>query len=112
MDLTPMTRRELLKLAGLMATTQIVGCGTNLPPIFGGNNGNLAFLRTGRNGHVSNAAKKHNANRVYATAEAAMMDPPHPGDTSKVVQINISPELRSQLFTNGNQMVDLRQFFS
>lgn len=94
-----------------MAATTVVGCGTN-PPIFGGNGSNVAFIRTGRNTHISNAAKKHNANHIYATAEAAMMDPAHPGDRSKVAQISISQDMRSAFFGGGATAVDLRQFFS
>jgi len=112
MSLEPMTRRELLRLAGVMAAAQVVGCGTNLPPIIGGNPSNVAFIRSGRNTHVSNAAKKQNANRIYATFEAAMIDAPHPGDSSKVVQISISKDLHAALFGGGGDTVDLRRFFA
>ena len=73
--------------------------------------GVLAFRRSGRGRHVSNAAKKHNANRLYATREAALADPAHPGDKSKVVQVVISRSRHNALFADGTPIADLRHFF-
>ena len=112
MDLSLMTRRELLRLAGIMAATQVVGCGTNFPQVFGGGGGVVVFRRTSRGMHQSQAVKNQNANRLYDTVITAQMDLAHPGDRSKVVPVSISRDLNAALFSNGNQMVDLRQFFA
>ena len=112
MKLEPMTRRELLRLAGIMAATTIVGCGTNLPPILAPSGGMIVFRRTARGMHQSRAANNQNANRLYDSLEAAKMDLAHPGDKSKVVQVTISRDLYSALFADGNPMVDLRRFFT
>jgi hypothetical protein len=69
----------------------------------------IAFKRSGKGRHVSNAAKKHNANRVYATACAATRDAPHPGDKSKVVPISMSWDTYNNLFRHGRQVFDYRR---
>ena len=107
-----MTRRELLRLAGIMAATQVVGCGTNFPQVFGGGRGVVVFRRTSRGMHQSQAVKNQNANRLYNSFITAQMDFAHPGDKSKIVPVTISSDLNTALFSNGNQMVDLRRFFS
>jgi hypothetical protein len=71
-------------------------------------NGKIVFRRSGRGLHVSNAAKKQNANRFYRTRNAALGDAPHPGDNSKVVEITISQARFDQLFGGGNSIADLR----
>ena len=57
---------------------------------------------------MSNAAKKHNANRLYATKEAATRDLAHPGDRSKVVKVTISSTMYAKLFSGGKLTADLR----
>jgi hypothetical protein len=67
------------------------------------------FKRSGRHRRISNAAKSHNANRLYRTKQAALGDPPHPGDNSKVVKRSISNELFEQLFPTSDKLIaDLR----
>jgi hypothetical protein len=66
------------------------------------------YRRSGKGRHVSNAAKKHNANHLYSTMQAAAQDPAHPGDRSKVVKITISNVLYKKLFSRGNLVADLR----
>ena len=72
-------------------------------------NGVVAFGRAGGGRRISNAAKKHNANRLYATSEAALGDPAHPGDNSKVVSVVISRERFDSFFGHGRTVVDLRR---
>ncbi|MCL4217749.1 MAG: twin-arginine translocation signal domain-containing protein [Candidatus Hydrogenedentes bacterium] len=100
------TRRGFIRLsltaagAGLLFT----GCPpTNLTKVV------TVFMRSGRGRRISNAAKKHNNNHLYASAHAAQMDPAHPGDNSKVVSYFMSRENFNMLFTGGRGIVDLRR---
>lgn len=109
------TRRRFLQVAAALGLTQTLGCGFfGLPDddTDGGSkpagNGVVVNRRSGRSGHISNAAKKHNANHLYRTPEAAANDPAHPGDNSKVVQVTISAELFEELFGDGQLSADLR----
>jgi len=67
-----------------------------------------AWRRSSRGRHVSNAAKKNNANHLYATQLAASLDRAHPGDRSRVVPVVISAALFQSLFRDGRASVDLR----
>lgn len=86
------------------------GCGVfgNFFPFIRFDNGVKAFKRSGRGRRTSNAADSHNASLIYATAQAAADNPPHPGDTSKVVEITINRQLFRKLFANGKTAADLR----
>lgn len=66
------------------------------------------FKRSGRGVHVSNAAKKHNANMLYRTRNAAQQDKPHKGDNSYVVELTISQSMFDDLFGDGRLAADLR----
>jgi len=105
MAITPITRRAFLSVAAATGLTLTVGCP---PPPDDTSNGVRVFKRSGRGLHVSNAAKKHNANRFYRTQQAASGDAPHPGDNSKVVSLTISREFHAQLFPGNRQIADLR----
>ena len=80
----------------------LVGC--PLPP----SQSVIVYRRSGRGRHVSNAAKKHNANHLYATEQAALQDLAHLGDRSKVVMVTISSDMYAKLFPNGKLTADLR----
>ncbi len=99
------TRRSVLRWAAALGLVTVTGC----PPSFGDGGGVIVFKRSGRGLRISNAAKKHNANRLYKTMAAAAADLPHPGDTSQVVQVTLSASLAAQLFTPGKLIVDLRR---
>jgi len=103
------TRRNVLRLGGGLVLAKTLGCDTlaNIDLPF--NNGVVAFRRSGRGRHVSNAAKRHNANHVYATEAVAAADLAHPGDKSKIVEVVISRGLFNRLFANGRTAVDLRR---
>lgn len=96
------TRRAFLGIMAGLGVATSVGC----PPRT--SKGVIAYKRSGRGLHVSQAAKKHNANHLYATFAAALSDVPHPGDHSKVVSVVISRCLRNKLFPNGKLVADLR----
>ena len=103
MNISLMSRRSFLSLAASFGLTAIIGC--YVPP----GRSVVVYRRSGRGRHVSNAAKKHNANRLYATEQAALSDLPHTGDRSKVVPITISSEMYNRLFTITKQIADLRR---
>ena len=71
--------------------------------------GVVVYRRSGRGRHVSRAAKKQNANRLYATAEAAAADLAHLGDHSVVVPVVIGAGLFQSLFGAGRPIADLRR---
>ena len=97
-----LTRRAFLGLLGAAGLTTTVGC-----PCFYAS-GAIVFRRSGKGRHVSKAAKKHNANRLYATHDAALNDPAHPGDNSKVVNVTIGRAKYDRLFGSGRMIADLR----
>jgi len=98
-----MTRRSFLSLTASLGVITLLGC-----PLTTGQ-GVIIYRRSGRRRHVSNAAKKHNANRLYLTQEAAARDLPHAGDRSKVVSIFISYGMFLMLFSDGKLIADLRR---
>ncbi len=97
------TRRAFL---GIAATAGVAAAVTGCP--IQRRNGVVVYRRSGRGMHVSNAAKKHNANHLYASAIAAGLDAAHPGDNSKVVKVLINRETYTKLFGSGKLRVDLR----
>ena len=99
-----LTRRAFLGLSvsvGLL-TLSGWGCSRIL------NRGVTAYRRTGKGRHVSNAAKKHNANHLYVTMRSAVKDNAHPGDRSTVVKITINRAMYKKLFPRGKLVADLR----
>jgi len=100
-----LTRRAFIRLAAALGLVSAAGCFAPLPNPGGGV---IVFKRSGRGLRISNAAKKHNANHLYATAAVAASDPPHRGDSSRVVKVVISETLAAQLFGSGRMIVDLR----
>ena len=70
----------------------------------------VVYRRSGRGRHVSNAAKKHNANRLYLTEQTALQNLAHLGDRSKVVLVTISSAMYAKLFPNGKLTADLRHY--
>ena len=103
MNIWKMTRRTFLSFTASVGLMGFFGC--SLPP----GQSVIVYRRSGRGRHVSKAAKKHNANRLYATEQTALLDLPHPGDRSTVVPLTISSEMYNRLFTFGKQVADLRR---
>lgn len=58
---------------------------------------------------ASNAAKAHAANKRFVSAAAADLNRAHPGDKSRIVQVDVSPATWQQWFGGGLDCVDLRQ---
>jgi hypothetical protein len=96
-----LTRRAFLGVSASATAVMMAGC-----PIKG--QGVVVYRRSGRGRHVSNAAKKHNANRLYKNLLAATLDAPHPGDNSKVVKITINRATYDRLFAGARTVADLR----
>jgi hypothetical protein len=105
MGTSKLTRRHVLKAGAAAGLVAVTGCVKGMLPLFGGV---VVYKRSGRGLRISNAAKKNNANKLYATMAAAMNDPAHPGDISKVVPITIPAALAAQLFPLGKVQADLR----
>jgi hypothetical protein len=63
---------------------------------------------SGRGRRVSQAAKRHNANKLFASADLARRHRAHPGDTSEVVSVQVSPEFHQLVFADGD-IADLRR---
>ena len=96
------SRRMFLAVAAGVGAVAITGCPpAKAEPV-------VVFKRSGHGRHVSNAAKKHNANHLYSDAVTAAQDLAHPGDKSKVVSQTISRSEFDRLFANGRKIVDLR----
>jgi hypothetical protein len=107
------TRRQFVRAVTVLGVAGLSGCGQPFPIGPGIGTGVFAYRRSGRGiKGISNAAKKHNANHVYATMAAAVSDPAHPGDHSRVVRIVMNANVHALLFGGGNSAVDLRQSFS
>ncbi|MDZ4858801.1 MAG: hypothetical protein SGI88_07435 [Candidatus Hydrogenedentes bacterium] len=98
------TRRAFITVAATATAAISLGCPRNNNPT----KGVVVFKRSGRGVHVSNAAKKHNANMLYKTSLAASNDNPHEGDNSYVVQLTINRTQFDTLFANGRLAADLR----
>lgn len=69
----------------------------------------FCFRRSARGRRASAAVKIRNANLRYKTRSAALGDLAHPGDTSNVVRIDVSPKTFRLWFPPGADIVDLRQ---
>jgi len=97
------SRRAFLAAAAVAGAVALAGCNPAKPaPV-------TVYKRSGRGRHVSQAAKKHNANRLYADAATASQDLAHPGDKSRVVSVTISQQEFDRLFAGGVKFVDRRR---
>ena len=112
-----LTRRDFLRIGGVAAlsASPLMQVAARQPKTAArGSQAAQAAVRVvyrlslrGRRG--SQAAKKHNANHLFTTAEAANTHRAHPGDRSRVVTVTISDQVFNDLFTRrGQSVVDLR----
>jgi len=102
------TRRQFLILSGAVTATALVTVRCD-----GGSNpdGTVTVFKLslrGRRG--SNAAKSHNANKLFTTLEAADMNRAHPGDNSRIVSLSIDKARFKELFKGNAEVADLRDF--
>ena len=105
------SRRDFIRLSGAAAAVAFVGVSCD------GGDGNqsnpegtvMVYRLSVRGRRASNAAKKHNANHLFLTPQAADQNRAHPGDNSRIVTIELSNEKFNELFDGGNiEVVDLR----
>ncbi len=105
-----LTRRDFILLSGTFAAVSIIGVSCDSEEVDTQGTREI-FLLSARGRRASQAEKKHYANRLYATEEAALSDLPHPGARPRVVMITTSRRRFNELFDNGRSVVaDLRDF--
>ena len=90
--------------AGLL----LAGPASAAPPKPPPNGRHVVYRRSSRGRRVSQAVKIKNANLRYKTKSAAN-DPAHPGDTSRIVPIDINQATYKLWFPRGAHVVDLRK---
>ncbi|UCF31741.1 MAG: hypothetical protein JSV26_04870 [bacterium] len=101
-------RRFLAVMAAAAALIPFTGCGGSSSST-SGDQGLFVYRLSSRGKRASQASRKHNANMLFATWQAADANRAHPGDRSRIVRVNISPSAYDSLFlTPGRDAVDLR----
>jgi hypothetical protein len=118
-----LTRRKFIYYSGVfVGSLTLVACGGggggSTPDAQNGPGGNdtqasphIIYRLSSRGRKVSQAAKKHNANKRFSTASAAEGNRAHPGDRSRVVQLIVSEAEFNRLFDTGKvEVADLRKF--
>jgi hypothetical protein len=104
-----LTRRTFLTLCGTLAAMAITSCQKGGDGGGGGSSDTTEIFRlSGRGRRISKAAKKHNANKRFATREDAEANRAHPGDNSSVVRLTVSKAEYNRLFAKG-PVADLRK---
>lgn len=102
-------RRQFLILSGSLALATFIGISCDSDNQGESQEARKVFRLSSRGRRTSQAAKKHNANKLFATEEAANENRAHPGDNSQIVCFTISESRFNDLFDNGNTtVVDLR----
>ena len=109
MSRTKLTRRHFILLSSSFAAISLIGVSCDSENNTKIQGTRTLFLLSARDRRASQAEKKHYANRLYATEEAALADLPHPGARPRVVMITTSKTRFNELFDNGaRDVVDLR----
>jgi hypothetical protein len=105
-----LTRRELLAMAGAAAAGLCVaGPAEAVPPPHPPPQGrHVVYRRSSHGRRASRAVKIRNANLRYKTKHAAD-DPAHPGDTSRIVPLDVSQATFRLWFGPGAHVIDLRK---
>ena len=110
MSRTKLTRRDFILLSSSFAAISLIGISCDSENNTETQGTRTVFLLSARDRRASQAEKKHYANRLYATEEAALADLPHPGARPRVVMITTSKTRFNELFDNGaRDVVDLRR---
>jgi hypothetical protein len=115
------TRRSFIYYSGvLVGSLTLAACGggggSSAPTGQNHTGGNTTqapphtiYRLSSRGRNISQAAKKHNANKRFPTVLAAESNRAHPGDHSRVVSLIISDAEFNRLFDKGKRgIVDLR----
>ncbi len=111
MSSTKLTRRDFILLSSSFAAISLIGISCDSENNTETQEGTrTVFLLSARDKRASQAEKKHYANRLYPTEEAALSDLPHPGARPRVVGIPIRKTTFNDLFDNGaRDVVDRRR---
>ena len=107
-----LSRREFLIIGGTVAAGALAvgGAGAALAAPQGAPPPVLIYRLSVRGRRGSQAAKKHNANFLFATEAAADANRAHPGDNSKIVSVVVSADEYDRLFNSREALVaDLRK---
>lgn len=111
MSKTRLTRRDFILLSGSFAAISLIGISCDSESETETQGTRTVFLQSARGRRASQAEKKHFANRLYATEDAALADLPHPGARPRIVMVTTSRSRFNELFDNGRILVaDLRDF--
>ncbi|GJM15043.1 MAG: hypothetical protein DHS20C13_03700 [Thermodesulfobacteriota bacterium] len=113
MSIYDITRRKFLQLSSAVAATAFIGisCDGGDGNQSGSDQAVMVYRLSVRGRRGSNASKKHNANHLFLTPEAADQNRAHPGDRSRIVSVVISESRFNQLFNGGAvEVADLRDF--
>ena len=108
------SRRDFIRLSSAVAAVAFIGISCDGG---GGNQSSsdeavMVYRLSVRGRRGSNASKKHNANHLFLTPEAADQNRAHPGDRSRIVSIELSNSRFNELFDGGaTEVADLRDFF-
>jgi hypothetical protein len=106
---TSLSRREFFGVVAALTAWGLIGTQRRTQAIIEANAGVMIYRLSLHGRRGSNAAKKHNANKRFATAEAADTHRAHPGDHSRVVPIIIGAAEFDRLFPSPDVTVaDLR----
>ena len=105
-----LTRREFLAWSTAAAALGVLsGCGGGASTAENTPGGLEVYRLSGRGRRISQAAKKHNANKLFSTWADADRNRAHPGDRSRIVRVSISQTEYESLFIIPNRyVVDLR----
>ena len=111
MSKTRLARRDFILLSGSFAAISLIGISCDSESETETQGIRTIFLQSARGRRASQAEKKHYANRLYATEDAALADLPHPGARPRIVMVTTSRSRFNELFDNGKSLVaDLRNF--
>lgn len=105
-----LTRREFLLVAGALAAGALAPgpAGARAAPQ-GLSAARVIYRLSLRGRRGSQAAKRHNANLLFASADAADRHRAHPGDRSRVVAVLVNADEFDRLFTGRqSDVADLR----
>lgn len=104
-----LSRRDFLALGAALTALGLMGTRRHTPAAAAATSSVVIYRLSLRGRRGSNAAKKHNANKRFATQDAADTHRAHPGDRSRIVPITISAAEFQRLFPSSDITVaDLR----
>jgi hypothetical protein len=101
-----MPRRGFLALLGFLGLAACGGGSSGSTPVV---NKTVAFRLSTRGRRASQAAKSNAANKRFVSRAAAEAGRAHPGDSSRVVSLDVSSGQWDAWFGGGRKTADLRR---